>query len=77
MNRIQTEEAVVAIMIGAVSMERNDSFGIVGIQATQRYKAPVSQSRCRREFHSLTGHHPSSNTTSVSLPTTICLVCRV
>jgi len=39
--QIQSEEAVVAIMIGEVSMKRHDGVGIVGTQATQRYKAPV------------------------------------
>ena len=38
LNRIQSEEAVVAIMIGEVSMKRHDGFGIVSTQATQRYK---------------------------------------
>ena len=37
LNRIQSEEAVVAIMIGEVSMKRHDGVGIVGTQATQRY----------------------------------------
>jgi hypothetical protein len=63
-------------MIGEVSMKRHDGVGIVGTQATQRYKAPVSQSRCGGEFHRLTAHHPSSRH-SISLKLTLCLLYRV
>src|SRR5271170_6727907 len=56
MNGMQSEEAVVAIMIGEALMECHNGLGIVGAEAAQRHEPSVSQLTCSREFHGLTAH---------------------
>ena len=56
MNRMQREEAEVAIMIAEVLMECQNGFGVVGTEATQRHEPTDLVIDSRRELDRLTGH---------------------
>ena len=58
LDRLQREESVVAVMIGQVLMERHNSLGILGTEATQRHESSVEQSSGSRRFHRVIAHDP-------------------